>query len=97
MAVLVVVALFWGNCFSCPQVLLSAAQHKCCHRGKAPKSECNTQGLQNFVKAEKAAPAASMPVTAAVIEPAMQTSIAVMEFAPRPVLHSPSHTLPLRI
>jgi hypothetical protein len=97
MAVLVVVALFWGNCFSCPQVLLSAAQHKCCHRSKAPKSECNTQGLQNFVKAEKAAPVASMPVIVAAVEAPAQTTISAVEFAPRPILHSPSNNLPLRI
>ncbi len=69
MAVLVVVALFWGNCFSCPQVLLSSAQHGCCHRTKAHKTDCNNQGLQNFVKAEKAAPVSSLPVTTALAAP----------------------------
>jgi hypothetical protein len=97
MAVLVVVALFWGNCFSCPQLLLSAAQHKCCHRTKAPKSECNTQGLQNFVKAEKAAPASSLPVTVAAVDAPALTMVNAVELAPRPVLYSPSHALPLRI
>src|SRR4051794_13220589 len=43
MALLVVAALFWGNCFSCPQVLLTASQHGCCHRTKAPKDDCKTQ------------------------------------------------------
>jgi hypothetical protein len=96
MAVLIVVALFWGNCFSCPQVLL-AAQHGCCHRNKAPKTECTSQGLQNFVKAEKASPDAVAPTVAAIIEPPAE-----MQWAPEGApLVLPVRTLaatpPLRI
>jgi hypothetical protein len=69
MAALVVVALFWGNCFSCPQLLLAAQKHHCCPHGKADPSECKTQGLRNFVKAEKAAPAVPAPVSAVAIAP----------------------------
>ena len=62
MAALVVAALFLGNCLSCPEVLLaSQAQqpaHGCCHRGHQPASNpaCQSQALQHFVQAEKAAP-----------------------------------------
>src|ERR1022692_2996879 len=44
MAALVVVALFWGNCFSCPQILLAAQKHSCCPHGKADPNDCKTQG-----------------------------------------------------
>ena len=97
MALLVMAALFWGNCFSCPQVLLSASQHSCCHRTKAPKTECNTQGLRNFVKAEKAAPVSSLPVTVALIAPPAETMLEAIVPPPLQIVHSPSQALPLRI
>jgi hypothetical protein len=50
MAILIIAALFWGNCYSCPQVLL-AQQHRCCHQKNAPSVSCATQNLQHFVKA----------------------------------------------
>jgi hypothetical protein len=53
LAALVLAALFWGNCFSCPQVLLSAkSDTNCCpHSQHQPvKKQCQTQGLQNYVK-----------------------------------------------
>jgi hypothetical protein len=50
MAALVVAALFWGNCYSCPQGLLAAQIHKCCHHTKAPAADCQLQNLQHFVK-----------------------------------------------
>jgi hypothetical protein len=59
MAALVVAALFWGNCFSCPQALLAAQTYPCCHRTKAPAADCQLQNLQHFVKAatgDQAAP-----------------------------------------
>ena len=51
MAALVVAALFWGNCFSCPQALLAAQAHRCCHRTKDPAADCQLKNLQHFVKA----------------------------------------------
>jgi hypothetical protein len=61
LAALVVVALFWGNCLSCPQFLLAAkaagASHECCkrnHQSPQPtKTKCETQGLRNFVQNER--------------------------------------------
>lgn len=57
MAALVVIALFWGNCFSCPQMLLAKMamnpSHDCCKKGQKPAAKsCTSQGLQHFVKAD---------------------------------------------
>ena len=97
MAVLVVVALFWGNCYSCPQLLLAAAQHGCCHRSKAPKSECSTQSLQSFVKAEKDAPVSIAPVAVAAIAPPAQIGAVSQPVSVVPTLHTSQLTPPLRI
>ena len=71
LAALVVVALFWGNCFSCPQLLMALAQkapaHACCHHQKNAAPQCETQSLSSFVQAaDTHVPA---PVTAAVPAP----------------------------
>jgi hypothetical protein len=72
MAALVVVALFWGNCFSCPQ-LLAAMQsrqpaHGCCHKTGSAPTECQSQGLKNFVKAPQGARAEALPVATGLVE-----------------------------
>ena len=97
MALLVVAALFWGNCFSCPQVLLSADQHGCCHRTKVPKPDCKTQGLKNFVKAEKAAPVSLMPVEVATVAPPVALEVAPVAVRPASLEITPSFAVPLRI
>jgi hypothetical protein len=61
-----VAALFWGNCFSCPQLLLSLAQkspHGCCKRQAPVTRTCTTSVLKQFVKADPA------PVTAPLAVP----------------------------
>jgi hypothetical protein len=98
MAVLVVAALFWGNCFSCPQVLLAAQKHHCCPLGKSNPSDCKTQGLRNFVKAEKTTSTTPAPVTAAIIAhspvtPCLSATLVV----PAPAQYTPPDLLPLRI
>ena len=55
MVALVVAALFWGTCLSCPQLLLAQHKHGCCPHSKTSASDCQTQVLKSFVKAEKAA------------------------------------------
>src|SRR5690348_15507347 len=63
LAALIVAALFWGNCFSCPQLLLSLAQkapHGCCKRSAPVKQTCTTSVLKNFVKADPVAVAAPL-------------------------------------
>jgi hypothetical protein len=98
MAALVVMALFWGNCFSCPQVLLAAQKHGCCPHGKSDPKECKTQGLRNFVKADPV-----VKVVPVVIEdeiPAVafaQISLTAIRLAPTPDNSSPPDLLPLRI
>jgi hypothetical protein len=72
MAALVVVALFWGNCLSCPQLLAALHSHQpahgCCHKTQPASSACQTQLLKSFVKAETSTPAPSLPVMARLVE-----------------------------
>ena len=76
LAALVVAALFWGNCFSCPELLLSLvnkAPHSCCQRHAPRAHACTTNALQHFVKADPvavAAPAAAAPACVAMFTPA---------------------------
>jgi hypothetical protein len=96
MATLIIAALFWGNCYSCPQVLLSAQKHGCCPHTKSGKSECRTQGLKNFVNTEKSAPA--VIVTVAALElPEPVHEAAAPTLIPRAGNHAPPDALPLRI
>jgi hypothetical protein len=71
MAALVVAALFWGNCFSCPQMLLALQSHQpphgCCHRTKPTTANCQTQVLRHFVKADVVVAVA--PVVSSVVGP----------------------------
>jgi hypothetical protein len=73
MAALVVVALFWGNCLSCPQLLAALHSHQpvhgCCHKTGPAAPECQSQGLKNFVKAPQGAQAEAMPVAMGLVEP----------------------------
>src|ERR1022692_1979109 len=62
LAFLLLGALLWGKCLSCPQLLLSLASHTpahgCCkHPGKqpvTPQDECQSFALKHFVKADPA-------------------------------------------
>jgi hypothetical protein len=98
MVALVVVALFWGNCFSCPQILLAAQRHSCCPHGKADPKECQTQGLRNFVKAEKAAQTVpAVTAVAAIAAPLGTASLSATLVLPAPPEYTPPDVLPLRI
>lgn len=95
MAALVVVALFWGNCFSCPQALLAVTSHQsahqCCHKTKSAAPGCETQNLQQYVKADASGHAPSLPVVAFVslaASPALPDTI-----APTAVEYSPPDSL----
>jgi hypothetical protein len=97
MVALVVTALFWGNCFSCPQILLAAQKHHCCPHDKADPTECKTQGLRNFVKAEQTVQIAP-PVVVAVVRPRMAALPLTASAAPPvPAIYTPPDLLPLRI
>lgn len=96
MAALIIAALFWGNCFSCPQLLLAAQKHGCCPHTKSSKTECQTQGLKTFVKSEKSIPA--IQIATAVIEaPAQASEFDIPLLAPRITDHGHTDNLPLRI
>jgi hypothetical protein len=94
---LVVTALFWGNCFSCPQILLAAQRHHCCPHGKADPTECKTQGLRNFVKAEQPAQIAPPAVVAAVQPRMAAMPLSAQTTAPVPAIYTPPDLLSLRI
>jgi hypothetical protein len=98
MALLVVAALFWGNCFSCPQLLLAAHKHPCCPHTKPDKTECQTQGLKNFVKADNGAPHAAAPATIAVLQHEQKSAqLPVCVLPPNVPGHAPPEILSLRI
>jgi hypothetical protein len=98
MAALVIVALFWGNCFSCPQALLAQQTHGCCHRTKSTPSTCQSQGLKNFVKAEGGVQVDPGPVVAAAVEPVLAVSLFTIHLsASSPTEHTPPELLSLRI
>jgi hypothetical protein len=99
MAALIVAALFWGNCLSCPQMLLKVAAHQpahnCCHRTKSAGTNCQSQGLQHFLKA---GPEPQTPADAVVA--AVQPAIAVSSpqgalVTPVEVEHAPPDLLSL--
>lgn len=96
MAALVVVALFWGNCFSCPQALLAAKTHEpahqCCHKTKAPTPGCASQSLQNFVRADTGVTVPPAVIVAIVIE---QPLALTGERAPAPAEYRPPDLLAL--
>jgi hypothetical protein len=97
LAVLIVAALFWGNCFSCPQLLLAFAQkapHSCCKRSAPVTKTCTTNVLKNFVKADPVAvtapAAAPAEVAAFVLVPSTRESVVTLETP-----HSPPNLLEL--
>jgi hypothetical protein len=73
MAALLLAALFWGNCFSCPQALLALKSHQpahgCCHRTRPTTENCQTQVLQHFVKADSDTVAPASAIVAGPVEP----------------------------
>jgi hypothetical protein len=64
-AVLAVVALFFGNCLTCPQM---TASQSCCHRNQRchqhqrSDQACQSQALNHFVKADTADHAVTLAV-----------------------------------
>ena len=99
MAALIVVALFWGNCLSCPQMLLTAAAHQpahsCCHPTKSTGTRCQSQGLQHFLKA---GPEMRTPAVAVVAAMAPAIAVSLPQGAlvtPVEVVHAPPDLLAL--
>src|SRR4249920_2177579 len=97
LAVLIVAALFWGNCFSCPQLLLSLAQkapHGCCKRSAPVKQTCTTSVLKNFVKADPVAVAVPLAVPERVAAFALEAPVHAPLVVPREQ-HSPPDLIEL--
>ncbi len=60
-----VVALFFGNCLTCPQ--MAASQSCChpnqpCHHKQAPSQVCEAESLHPFVKADIADHSVTLPL-----------------------------------
>jgi len=102
MMLLVVAALFFGNCFSCPQMLLSSQshqpQHNCCPGPQPVSASCQAQGMQHFVKADSGAQPVILPVAAELIEaPAPFVLPNAPVIIPAAAEHAPPGILSLRI
>jgi hypothetical protein len=99
MAVLIVVALFWGNCLTCPQMMPAhQPDHSCCHHKKTDASQqCHSQDMQQFLKADPGVHAAPVPVMAAEAVQAVQAVPAAGESltAPVGIEHAPPDLLSL--
>src|ERR1700730_12234305 len=91
LAALVIVALFWGNCLSCPQLLLALNSHGCCHHAEI---DCQAQGLSHFVKADIGAQPPALPAVA--IAPTIEATLLVEGISvPIPSEHAPPDLLSL--
>jgi hypothetical protein len=70
MPVLALAALLWGNCLSCPRMMLARASqrssHGCCKHPKSFQCTDCQQHLRQFVVGQSDAPVPVLPVTAAV-------------------------------
>jgi hypothetical protein len=92
MAVLVIVALFWGNCLSCPQVLSAAAHHRsshgCCPKSQQSKDDCQTQVLRHFVKADPGVTAPAL-ATVGVAQQGVPPAPELVALVPATPLHFP--------
>jgi hypothetical protein len=102
MVLLVVAALFFGNCFSCPQMLLAwqshQPRHNCCPGPQPASASCQTQGMQHFVKAGSAAQPIIVPVDAELIEAPAPVALPNAPFTvPSAAEHAPPGIFSLRI
>jgi hypothetical protein len=102
MVLLVVAALFFGNCFSCPQLLLGSQshqpQHNCCPGPQPVSASCQTQGMQHFVKADSGAQPDILPVAAELIESPVLIVLPNAPFTvPAAAEHAPPGIISLRI
>jgi hypothetical protein len=84
MATLIVAALFFGNCLSCPQMLMAMsgqhAGHSCCHHPSV-KIDCHSQSLSDFVKAQ-GNPAPALAISNVLPPVAVATVVARPVIAP---------------
>ncbi|HYW47810.1 MAG TPA: hypothetical protein VE959_33390 [Bryobacteraceae bacterium] len=100
LALLVTVAMFWGNCLTCPQVLQALQNHQpahgCCHGPKRASDGCQTQALRNFVKADAARHVQPVAAPAAIVQLAAAAHPAPMAIVvPAPDAHAPQDLISL--
>ena len=88
MAALMVAALFWGNCLSCPKMLL-AGSHSCCKHSKPISGQRCDRHLQQFVKSDSAPQTAAVPMVAA-LPVAVETAPPAVASEPRVAEYSGS-------
>ena len=90
LSLLLLAALVWGNCWSCPQVLLSlghAPSHDCC---KHSRVDCQSVALKHFVKSDpvvKAPVPVAAPLALSAEAPPQALSLRATPIFP--ILHSP--------
>jgi len=98
-AALIIAALFWGNCLTCPQALIAQSQqrHQCCHKHKQDSAACQTQALQQFVKADPAryAPVFAAPAIVAVVPSPTLAVVTEPASLPDAAEHAPPDLLSL--
>jgi hypothetical protein len=103
MVLLVVAALFFGNCFSCPQAFLAWQSHQpahnCCPSPHPVSAGCQTQAMRHFVKAgDSGAQPLMAPVAAGFAEAPASIVLPDAPFiVPAPAEHAPPGILPLRV
>jgi hypothetical protein len=95
MAALALVAMLWGNCLSCPDMLWAMtshqADHSCCHKPQPASAQCHTEDMRHFVKANTHAPIA--PAVTVLAELPVSASLSVHWLsAPLPSLHAAPET-----
>ena len=98
MVALVVAAMLWGNCLSCPDMLAAMmsrqADHTCCHKPRPVSVKCHAQAMQHFVQAETHT--MDTPAVAELAElPAPLAPPAQWASAPLPAQHAPPGNLTL--
>ena len=98
-AALIIAALFWGNCLTCPQAWMSQSpqRHQCCHKHQQDSATCQTHALQQFVKADpvRYAPVLAAPAIVAVAPSLTLAAVSESACLPDAAEHAPPDLLSL--
>ena len=102
MVLLAAAALFFGNCFSCPRMLLAWQSqqplHNCCPSSQPVSASCQSQDMQHFVKGDSGAQPVILAVTAELIKsPSLIVLPNTPLIVPAPAEHAPPGIVSLRI
>jgi hypothetical protein len=69
---------------------MNAWAHRCCHKSQPVSAACHTESLQNFVKAETAAPVAPLVAVALPVE--LPAAALAVQFFSFPAVESPDYS-----